>query len=624
MPLTITAKEIAERLAHEAERFCHWLYPNGKIDSGEFCVGSVGGEAGKSLKVHLSGSRAGVWADFADDVHRGDLLDLLVAAKGYTMSQAIKAAKDYLGIYEIESVIRPKRYTKPDPKQIVAARIAEQGDVWAYLIGCRGLKDETLRAYRMAEYGREMVFPSFNPAGELLNMKYIGIDRDQSGKKFIRQEQGCAPSLWGWQSINSSHRAVVITEGQLDAMSWHQMGFPALSVPDGVANDGWIEFDWENLQQFDTIYLNFDNDEPGKKATIATVERLGKARCMVVILPRCKDANELLTSNGTQHEFAHAITRSKPISPKQIKSPADYRDHIHDIFAFTTPERKGVCPELLSGKIIFRPGEFTVWTGFSSHGKSVILSQVILESIAQGHKAAIASMEMTGAQTLARMICQKLGKEYPTIEEVDKCIDDLVGKLWIYDLIGSVRTTLLFELMEYSFARHNVDDFVIDSLMKTEVRVDDYQSQKDFADQCHTFCVLRQRHIHLVAHARKSQGRYQQSDAPTRDDVKGNSDVTNMADNVIIVFRNKKKESLPAAEKVGKPDTIVIIDKQRNKGFEGRLKLWYEQTIYTFSPKDPADAITQADLPAVQPHWVIPPPPPPDDGPVGGVDEEEP
>lgn len=630
MPLTITAKEIAERLARESERVCHWLYPNGKIDSGEFCVGSVDGEAGKSLKVRLSGSRAGVWADFASDVDKGDLLDLIAAKNHCSIAHAIKAAKDFLGIHEIESVIRPRRYTKPDTKAIVASAVQPQGDVWAYLLGARGLKDETLRAYRMAEYGREMVFPSFSPAGELLNMKYIGIDRDMAGKKMIRQEQGCAPSLWGWQSIKprtslTEARYVILTEGQIDAMTWHQQGLNALSVPDGVANDSWIEFDWDNLQQFDTIYINFDDDDPGKKATLNVVERLGKARCLIVKLPRCKDANELLMSGGTQSDFMSAFSRAKAITPKQIKAPTDFKEQLYEASGLIQRERHGIRPELFQGKIIFSPGEFTVWTGYSGHGKSMILSQVVIESLNQGHKVAIASMEMTGAQTLFRMICQMLKKSALTREEVDKSLDELTGKLWIYDLIGNVETSLLFELMDYSAARHNVDDFVIDSLMKTNVGVDNYQAQKEFADNCSTFSIMKYRHVHLVAHARKSQSRYQQSDAPTKDDVKGNSDITNMADNILILYRNKKKELLPEAEKVGKPDAILICDKQRNNGWEGRMKLWYDKPTCTFSSKDPADAITQADL-QMQPNWIqqLPPPPPPDDGPVGGADEEEP
>jgi twinkle protein len=71
----ITAKYIAGRLAAQAESFVRELLPNGKRDGNEWVVGSLDGEEGKSLKVHLAGDFAGKWKDWSTDDH-GDLIDL--------------------------------------------------------------------------------------------------------------------------------------------------------------------------------------------------------------------------------------------------------------------------------------------------------------------------------------------------------------------------------------------------------------------------------------------------------------------------------------------------------------------------------------------------------------------
>jgi hypothetical protein len=42
-----------------------WL-PNGRRVGAEWIVGSLRGERGQSLRVRLSGSKAGVWRDFAE------------------------------------------------------------------------------------------------------------------------------------------------------------------------------------------------------------------------------------------------------------------------------------------------------------------------------------------------------------------------------------------------------------------------------------------------------------------------------------------------------------------------------------------------------------------------------
>ncbi len=78
----MTPSEIAQRLADRVIDVAHHLLPSGKREGAEWRVGSVNGEKGQSLGVHLKGEKAGVWCDFSTG-ETGDLLDLWRAVRGW-------------------------------------------------------------------------------------------------------------------------------------------------------------------------------------------------------------------------------------------------------------------------------------------------------------------------------------------------------------------------------------------------------------------------------------------------------------------------------------------------------------------------------------------------------------
>ena len=61
----LSVSEISNLLAGHAEDICREMLPNGRRDGSEWRCGSVNGEAGDSLGIHLVGEKAGTWSDFA-------------------------------------------------------------------------------------------------------------------------------------------------------------------------------------------------------------------------------------------------------------------------------------------------------------------------------------------------------------------------------------------------------------------------------------------------------------------------------------------------------------------------------------------------------------------------------
>jgi len=72
------AASLARMLADRTEVLVRELLPGGKREGVEWRCGSLAGEKGQSLAVHLFGAKAGVWADFSSG-ERGDALDLVAA-----------------------------------------------------------------------------------------------------------------------------------------------------------------------------------------------------------------------------------------------------------------------------------------------------------------------------------------------------------------------------------------------------------------------------------------------------------------------------------------------------------------------------------------------------------------
>lgn len=230
-----------------------------------------------------------------------------------------------------------------------------------------------------------------------------------------------------------------------------------------------------------------------------------------------------------------------------------------------------------------RPGEVTLWPGFNGHGKSLVLGQIMLHLLRE-QKVCIASFEMKPITTLARMCRQALGANNPTDDYVRRFCERGGDRLWLYDQHGTVNAERVIAVIYYAAEKLGVNHFVIDSLMKCGIADDDYTGQKRFVDRLCAAAKDTGCHIHLVAHSRKGQDEFS---APGKMDVKGSGSITDQVDNVMTVWRNKRKEQAIAAGKADsdmkdQADTIVICDKQRNGEWEGKIGLWFDQASMRF------------------------------------------
>jgi len=88
------------------------LLPAGHREGAEWRCGSVAGEPGHSLGIHLTGDKAGVWSDFSGGGN-GDALDLIAAVLGKSLGGAIAWSRRWLGIDEGRAELQRR---SPAPK----------------------------------------------------------------------------------------------------------------------------------------------------------------------------------------------------------------------------------------------------------------------------------------------------------------------------------------------------------------------------------------------------------------------------------------------------------------------------------------------------------------------------
>lgn len=578
-----------------AESVCSLLLPGGRILKNEWVCGSIQGGEGDSLKVHLQGSYIGSWRDWATDEH-GDLIDLWRASRGCGRAEAFKQVKEFLGIFDSVSKGQVKDYAKAPVKPTTPP--AQGGQADAFFQRDRKITRETMDLFRVevqSEGGRAIIFPCFSPAGELINRSYRTLPKNGEKKK-VWQDENCAPCLFGWQALSESayeSRTVLLCEGQIDAMTWHQWGIPALSIPNG-SGQTWINYEWDNLAMFDKILIAFDSDDAGRTNAESALQRLGAHRCHNVNLeyPEAKDANAALQKGATSEDAQRWISTARPPQLAGFITGSDMMARMNAeievkpmpltlaFMAVDWKQEKG---------FYFRPAEVTLWTGGTGNGKSTFLNFLTSTLTGSGRGVFVASMELRPETTLRRTIQSfygALGQTHDTLtaSQYQSWLMEYGDSICFADRVGFIEQDELFGMLQFAFRRYGCTHFIIDSLMRIEGLEENAPAMGKFMNRLQEFAKHTGVHIHLVAHPRKIAG----GQRPGAMDIKGSSLIANNADNIVGITRNIEKWELMKAGETSDEelsqmhDTELVVEKQRESGWTGTFYLKFSPRRLAF------------------------------------------
>ncbi|RYD32755.1 MAG: hypothetical protein EOP86_14955, partial [Verrucomicrobiaceae bacterium] len=303
-----------------------------------------------------------------------------------------------------------------------------------------------------------------------------------------------------------------------------------------------------------------------------------------------KDANECLQAGHTAADAARWIAEASPPPLKGLVRAADLEERLR---AELLPKPEAFSLKFLRREwphegLYFRPGEVTVWTGASFHGKSTFLNYYMLCALVSRIPVFVCSLEVRVETTLRRMAVtayalQGIRREL-TPEDAVSFLVEFGDLLSFADVVGFIPPARLLEMMRYAFQRFGALHFVIDSLMRVEGLEEDFPAQGAFMNQLQEFVKQTGAHVHLVAHPRKLGF----GDKPGLMDIKGSSLVPNNADNVVVVARNMEKMQAardgamtPALE--AEHDTEIIVEKQRESGWMGGFPLRFDPRTLAYS-----------------------------------------
>lgn len=570
--------------------FLEELLPNGVLEGNNYVLGDITGAEGRSLKIKVYGDNAGIYADF-NGTSRGDILDLVMQTKNIGFREAVKLVSDFMGIREPKfSFVRTgdkKQYTTPSPEYSSYTGSAEALD---YLSSKRGIPAEILTRYGIGitnhTYGNvtglSIAFPFVSHSGVLNMVKYLLIERP-NGKRYISATPNSKPTLFGWQALHPKTRNLVITKGEIEAMTWHYFGFSVLAVPFGEGkNNTWLEHEYDNLSHFEKIIIHADDDAPGRMMVEDLAMKLGRHRCSILLgspTEGLKDLNDALIAGITSKEVQDWIdTSARSMDPEHLKQATDFKDEVIDLFYSTDPKKIGIPFPIatIGDDFRIRKGEMTIFTGMSGSGKSQLLLQLANYLAENGEKALIASFEMPAAASIGRMLRQRTKSSLPSREEIVTELEWMKDRILFYDFVGSANLQATMEIFEYAVKKFGCTFFVLDSLMKMGISDEDLGGQKEFVDTLQNFSREYKVHTALVAHSKKKLNEDEQS---TKYDIRGSATISDLVENVVTVFRNKAKERdlrtmymNPAAfpqEAIDaviaqQPDAIISVLKQRH------------------------------------------------------------
>jgi len=286
--------------------------------------------------------------------------------------------------------------------------------------------------------------------------------------------------------------------------------------------------------------------------------------------------------------YLHATEPQQKIREAGVWLEDIKQDAIHP------PQENLICMPWIKTQASFhyRPGEVTVYAGSNGGGKSLITGQIAMGLIKQKQRVCIASFEMKPKRSIYRMIRQFSGEniDRPRYQDKAKYITDLVMRfkdfsashLWFYDQQGTTNANQVIAMARYCAVKLQITHIFIDSLMKCVPSEDDYNAQKYFVDELTALARDHNIHIHLVHHIRKLTS---EEVTPNKNDLKGTGSIADQVDNVLLVWRNKKKEHASHAGNSvddATPDAMLMCEKQRNGENEDWYSLWFHKDSHQF------------------------------------------
>lgn len=234
----------------------------------------------------------------------------------------------------------------------------------------------------------------------------------------------------------------------------------------------------------------------------------------------------------------------------------------------------------------FNKGELTIISGVNGSGKSSWLSQMALEAARQGFNTALFSGELTPERVLNWLVIPAAGRgnleptKYEHIYRPKKNVKDKIQawldpRVFLYNNDYGLKVGTVLSSVQRCVSAIKVDMVIIDNLMSLDMSAmgaEKYERQTWLVNALSAFAKRSNVHVFFVCHPRKVSGFLR------KEDISGTADLTNAADNVLIIHRVNTDFKIRAQEYfkgalagLEQYDNVIEVCKNRELGVQDSM-----------------------------------------------------
>lgn len=431
----------------------------------------------------------------------------------------------------------------------------------------RGISESTLKRNDI-QYSEEVFFSQikgkvgavcfpFKRKNETVNIKY------RSGEKLFRQAKDAERVFFGLDGIEANDSTLIITEGEIDKLSFDEIGYDfSVSVPDGAPAPGTKDFNskFEYLENckaeiahITDFILAVDNDAAGKTLEYELARRLGFEKCHRVTYPEdCKDANDVLVKHG-KDGIVKLVGTAKPFPVVGVNRVNDLHTALINLYENGFDRVYETGWKTVDAYYKVRPGEMTIITGYTGHGKSEFLDALLINLAKKFNWSfGVCSLEnLPYERHLIKLVEKVTGKPFfpnhgmrVNEEELSEAEEFLQDHFHFINPT-TVDIDSILEIGRALIYRYGIKGLIIDPYNELDHKRPPGMTETEyvslFLSKVRRFARLNDIAVWVVAHPTKPNTD-KEIKAPTVYDISGSANWANKADNALSVFRGIDNE----------------------------------------------------------------------------------
>jgi len=440
-------------------------------------------------------------------------------------------------------------------------------------LGSRKISEETCRKFGYGVAPGAQVANYCDSRGRVIGQKIR-----RKGKAFAIAGDAKAMGLWGQHLWREGGKRIIITEGEVDALTCAQvlgLKWPVVSLPNGaqsakkaVAN----ALPW--LTSFDEVVLCFDQDDAGRMAVEACAPLFRPGKLKVATLTR-KDPNEMLVA-GEGQQLVRALWDAGTWRPDGL---------LHGDMLWDEVTREESCVSIdypwegLNDKLLgLRTGELVTITAGTGIGKSAVVREIAHYLMSKGQGVGYLGLEEPVKRSVLGVLGIEHGKplaQSPKLipeEELKATFDRLFAKAVYLDHWGSLASQTLMGQIRYMAAGMDCRWIILDHIsivVSSQDEVTGSLGERQVLDKVMTelrlLCHELDIGMFVVSHLKRPEGKGHEEGAQTSlAQLRGSAAIGQLSDAVIGLERNQQADDDEARN-----TTTVRVLKNRHTGDTG-------------------------------------------------------